>query len=233
MHALAANGVLANAGNVTIQPCQYDFPVDNFADAIALAETFTEVVLGVLPVVQGIFAADGGEELGLLDVVGSIIAQEGEQTGFYRSLQKKVASSAPLITGGAPQFAYTALLQLIVPGSCPNINVIGLTPFPGLTVETTPKAENSTQLFSVNGAISASNSTMVYISGQNLPVSVPISDVNTQGGKTYFFAPFPYDVGFSRGLTLGALVSGANAVFKSPAEVAAATQYGPALIEVD
>ena len=233
MHALAANGVLENAGNVTIQPCQYSFPVDNFADAVALAETFTEVILGVLPVAQGLFAADGGEELGLVAIVGSIIGQEGEQVGHYRSLQKKVAASSPLLTGGALQFAYTALFQLIVPGSCPNIDVIDLTPFPALTIETIPKAENSTQLFSVSGAINESNTTMVYISGQNLPVSVPISNVNTQDGKSYFFAPFPYDEGFSRGLTLGALVSGANASFKSAAEVAAATQYGPALIEID
>lgn len=233
VHVLAANGVLANANQTTIQPCQYVFPVDNFDDAILLAQTFTDVVLGVLPVAQGLFAADGGDESALVPIVGSIIAQEGEQVGYYRFLQKKVASAAPLLTGGAPQFAYTAISQFIVPGSCPNINAIGLTAFPALTVETIPKAENSTQLFSVNGTVSASNATMVYISGQNLPVSVPISNVNTQGGKSYFFASFPYDMGFARGLTLGALVSGANMQFNSSADVAAATMYGPALIEVD
>jgi uncharacterized membrane protein len=46
-----------------------------------LAETFTEVVLGVLPVAQSIFVADGGDEDGLVPIVGSIIAQEGEQVG--------------------------------------------------------------------------------------------------------------------------------------------------------
>lgn len=233
VHVLAANGVLANAKNETIQPCEYSFPVDNFIDAIALAETFTEVVLGVLPVAQTVFAADGGEESGLIAVVGSIIAQEGEQTGYYRFLQRKVASAAPALTGGAPQFAFTAINQFIVPGSCPNINVIGLTPFPALTVETVPKAMNSTQLFSVNGTLNAANATMVYISGQNVPVSVPISNVNTEGGKSFFFAPFPYDEGFARGLTIGAVTSGANMSFNSTADVAAATIFGPALIEVD
>lgn len=92
---------------------------------------------------------------------------------------------------------------------------------------------NNTQLFSVNGTISASNVSIAYISGQNLPVTVPISNVNTEGGKTFFFAPFPYDSGFARGLTLGALVSGSSPTFNSSAEVAAATLYGPALIEVD
>ena len=121
VHVLAANGVLANANSTTIQPCQYQFPVDNFADAILLAQTFTDVVLGVLPIAQTVFAEDGGEETGLIQVVGSIIAQEGEQVGYYRYLQKKVASAAPLLTGGAPQFAYTAISQFLVPGSCPNI----------------------------------------------------------------------------------------------------------------
>jgi hypothetical protein len=96
-----------------------------------------------------------------------------------------------------------------------------------------PKAENSTQLFSVEGTVSEANATLVYISGQNLPVSVPISNVNTQGGKSYFFAWFPFDEGFARGLTLGALVSGANMQFNTTAAVAGATMYGPALIEVD
>jgi hypothetical protein len=136
------------------------------------------------------------------------------------------------LTGGAPQFAYTAISQFIVPGTG-NVEVIGLTPFPALTVETTPENQNSTQLFSINGTINASNVTLVYISGQNLPVSVPISNVNTEGATTYFFAPFPYDSGFARGLTIGALVSGANAQFTNTSAVAAATLYGPALIEVD
>lgn len=207
--------------------------MDNFDDAIALAETFTAIVLGVLPVAQGLFATDGGDESGLVSIVGSIIAQEGEQTGYYRSLQKKVASAAPLLTGSAPQFVYTAMSQFIVPDSCPNINVIGLTAFPALTVETMPKAMNSTQLFSVEGTVSATNATMVYISGQSLPVSVPISNVNTQGGKSYFFAPFPYDEGFARGLTIGALTSGADMKFNSTADVADATMFGPVLIEID
>lgn len=148
-------------------------------------------------------------------------------------MQKKVASSAPLLTGGAPQFAYTAISQFIVPGSCPNIDVIGLTAFPALTIETTPTAANSTQLFSINGTVSVTNASIAYLSGQNLPVTVPITNINTEGGRTYFFAEFPYESGFARGLTIGALVSGANAAFNSSAQVAAATIAGPALIKID
>lgn len=232
VHVLAANGALANAGAETIQPCKYQFPVDNFDDAIELAQTFTEVVLGVLPVAQGLFAADGGEEAGLVPVVGSIIGQEGEQVGFYRSLEGKVASSAPLLTGGAPQFAYTAISQFIVPGSCPNIEAIGLTAFPALTVESTPGPKNSTQEFSIQGTVNQGEASIAYISGQNLPVVVPITNVQTEDGVTTFCAEFPFESGFARGLTIGALVKGAGP-FSSAAEVAAATLNGPALIEVE
>lgn len=223
---------MANAKAPTISPCRYTFPVTNFLDAVALAETFTEVVLGVLPVAQSIFVSDGGDEDGLVPIIGSIIGQEGEQVGYYRALQNKVASSAPLLTGAAPQFAFTAISQFIVPGSC-NLTQIGINAFPALTVETTPKAMNSTQLFSIEGTVSAANASIAYISGQNLPVVVPISNVNTEGGKSYFFAPFPFDEGFARGLTIGALVHGASPMLNSTAAVAAATMNGPALIEVE
>ncbi|KAK0120252.1 hypothetical protein ONS95_011658 [Cadophora gregata] len=233
LHLLAANGVLANSKAETIQPCQYSFPVTNFDDAIALAQTFTEVVLGVLPAAQSIFAADGGDEAGLIPVVGSIIAQEGEQTGYYRSIQGKVASSAPFLTGGAPQFAFTAVAQFIVPGSCPNIDVIGLTAFPALTLTSTPEAKNSTQNFAIEGGyITEGSASIAYISGQNLPVVVPISNINTENGMTTFCAEFPYEAGFARGLTIGALVKGSGP-FNSTSDVAAATLNGPALIEVD
>jgi hypothetical protein len=48
LHALNANGALAHFNAGPIQPCTYNAPVDNFQDAIALASTFTDVVLGTL-----------------------------------------------------------------------------------------------------------------------------------------------------------------------------------------
>lgn len=234
IHAAGANAILANANATTIEVCEYEFPVTTFDAAILLAETFTEVVLGVLPVAQVVFAEDGGDEYGLVQIIGSIIGQEGEQVGLFRALQQKVASAAPLLTQTYPTFAYTAISQFIVPGSCPNIDVIGLTAYPALTLETVPTAMNSTQLFSVNATnITAADASMVYISGQNLPVSVPISNPNVYDGKTYFFAELPYAEGFARGLTLGALVSGVNQTFANVSEVAAKTLFGPALIEID
>lgn len=68
--------------------------------------------------------------------------------------------------------------------------------------------------------------------GQNMPVTVLISSVNSNGGKIFFFAPVPYESDHILGLTIGALVSGSMTTFNSSSEVAAATLYGPALIEV-
>ena len=234
MHVLAANGALSNANAETMQPCQYEFPVDNLDDAIALAQSFTDVTLGVLPVAQSRFASDGGDEAGLIPIIGSIIGQEGEQNGLYRYLQKKLASAAPMLTGGALQFSYSVLSQFTVSGSCPNIDVIGLTALPKLDVVTTQKEENSAAIYKISGTVSDANASMVYMSGQNVPVTVPISNVTLHGGETYFFAPFPYAaINLSRGLTLGALVSGYLPQFNTTSQVAAATMYGPILIEID
>jgi hypothetical protein len=235
VHALSANAVLASANQTTIKPCQYNFPVTSFSDAIALAQTFTDVALGVLPAAQAQLAANGGQEAALIPVLGAIIGQEGQQDGWYRLLQKKVPSASPFLTAGAAPFAFSALSQFIVPGSCPTTNnVIGLTAFPPLTIESTPKAENSTLLFSMASNLTLSNATvsMAYISGQNKPVVVPLQGMVAIGGRNYFVTDFPFDSGFSRGLTIGALVRGNGAGLNTTAAVVAATIAGPALIEV-
>ena len=49
------------------------FPVDNLDDAINLARTFTDVVLGTLQDAQNAFATDGDSEL--VSLIGSIIGE--------------------------------------------------------------------------------------------------------------------------------------------------------------
>lgn len=56
LHELNANGALMKNHATTIQPCEYNFPVNTFAEAVALASTFTDVVLGTLQQVQTLFA---------------------------------------------------------------------------------------------------------------------------------------------------------------------------------
>ena len=85
--------------------------------------------------------------------------------------------------------------------------------------------------FSVPGAVSSTANSIVYLSGANLPVTVPISAVSTAAGKTTFCASFPFASGFAHGLTIAALVKGTGK-FMSNDAVAAATVYGPGLIEI-
>ena len=228
------NGILTSANQTAIQPCEYQFPVSNFIQAVTLAQTFTDIVLGTLPEAQAAFAADAGDETGLVPLFGSVIAQEGEQTGFYRFAQKKMPSAAPFLTGGSPSFAFTAIQMFIVPGSCPQpLSNVNLTTFGPLTVVTAPKPKNMTLEFSVPGLVAPSTNSIVYLSGQNLPVTVPISAVSTVANASHFSASFPFESGFADGLTIAALVKGANQTYASNDAVSAATLYGPGLIEVN
>lgn len=235
LHALGVNAILENSGIEAIAPCTYTFPKNNFLGAITLANTFTDVVLGTLPEAQAAFAADAADESPLVPLLGSVIGQEGEQNGFYRFVQKKVPSAAPFLTGGSPSFAFTAIQQFMVPNSCPKpLNTYdGLITFGTLNVLTKPVANNTVLEFSVAGKVDCEHHSIVYISGQNLPVTVPISSSHSDDkGVTFLAANFPFQNGFAEGLTIAALVKGTGK-FQTNDAVAAATVYGPGLIEVN
>jgi hypothetical protein len=180
LHALGANGVLQTAGRETVQACQYKFPVDNFDDAIAFAATFTDVVLGTLQEALTSFGVDG--DVGFLGLVGSVIGQEGEQNGFYRTMGRpaEIPSAKPFLTASSGSFALSALMQLVVvPGSCPSM--LPLPVFPPLTVNTTNIDNNtSTVDFSFNSNGSNTNPDdlrLVYITGQNAPVVTNLTSI--------------------------------------------------------
>ncbi|KAL6713731.1 hypothetical protein ACLMJK_008223 [Lecanora helva] len=232
LHALGVNGILTSANHDAIKPCTFQAPVTTFTQAIALAATFTDIVLGALPGAQTVFAKDGGDESPLVALFGSVIAQEGEQAGFFRFSQKKTPSAAPFLTGVQSSFAFSALQLFIVPGSCPQpLSDIHIPTFGPLNIVAPPVAANSSIIFSVKGPVSEQNNSIVYLSGQNLPVTVPISSVVPNGDLYQFSAEFPFDSGFSNGLTIAALVKGSQKYNGSDA-VAADTVYGPGLIEV-
>lgn len=86
--------------------------------------------------------------------------------------------------------------------------------------------------FSVTGPVDKDSNSVVYLSGQNFPVTESIFDVVTRGGVTHFKACFPFDLGFANGLTIAALVNGTGKFFTDEG-VASATLYGPGLILVD
>jgi hypothetical protein len=235
LHALNANGALGHFNAGLIQPCEYNFPVDNFKDAIALATTFTDVVLGTLQDVQGLLGSDG--DVGLIRPVGSVIGQEGEQNGYYRSLLGKIPSALPFLTTSTREFAFSALNQnFVVPGSCPNAASIALPIFKPLTLithELDPKP--MTLLFKIapDSTINYSSLSLVYINQQNTPVVTPLIDIDPRSNEVRFQAAFPYDPAtFGNGLTIAALTTSAGP-FANADAVAAATYAGPALIEIN
>ena len=237
LHALNANEALAHFGAAPVQPCQYKFPVATFADAIALASTFTDVVLGTLQDVQSKLATDG--DAGLIRGVGAVIGQEGEQNGYYRSLLNKISSALPFLTTSTREFAFSALNQnFVISGSCPNIGEISLPIFAPLTVVTSniqPKTQYLTFLFTATAAASAANAaslSVAYINQQNQPVVEPLLNPTQSGNTVTFQAAFPYDQFEMNGLTIAAVVKGSGA-FANADAVAQATIFGPGLIEIN
>lgn len=240
LHTLNANGAVNHFSQKPIQPCQYDFPVSNFEDAIALAATFTDVVLGTLGDIVSLFGKDGDN--GLIKGVASVIGQEGEQNGYYRTLQGKIPSALPFLTSNAREFAFSALNQLfIVPGSCPNSDLINLPIFAPLNVLTSPDVAIDTQKiqFVVNAETTnwptgdSTTLSLVYINQQNTPVVQKIENIKVDGTTVTFEAAFPFNEGtFGNGLTIAA-VTKTNGPFTSANDVAKETLFGPGLIEIN
>jgi hypothetical protein len=247
LHAINANNALTKfdpAGPVL--PCQYNFPVDNLDDALELASTFTDVVLGTLQDVATLMGTDG--DAGLIRGIASVIGQEGEQNGFYRTFQKnpKIPSALPFLTASTRDFAFSALNQnFVVPGSCPNFNTINLKVFGALTVETDniqPQVQDIDFSFKIPSTGLApewkpdcSGLELVFINQQNVPQVAKVKkvDVDTHGGKVTITAIFPFDqADFGNGLTIAAVVL-ASGDLTTVDGVAAATQFGPGLIEIN
>jgi len=235
LHVLNANGVLTHFGGSAIEPCEYNFPVSNVNDAIMLAQTFTDVVLGTLQDVVSLFGTGG--DAALIRGVSSVIGQEGEQNGWYRTFLGKIPSALPFLTTSTREFAFSAIQGFVVPGSCPSLSSIDLQIFPPLNVNTSPIEDKEQDLkFSVtveNADSWKSDFSITYINQQNIPINTPIKDVNMVGNMVTFTANFPYNAStFGNGLTLAA-VTNSTGSFASASDVANVTVFGPGLIEVN
>jgi len=246
LHVLNANNAVKKFTGNVILPCQYNFPVTDIEQAITLASTFTDVVLGTLQDVVTLFGEDG--DATLIRGVASVIGQEGEQNGFYRNLLNKIPSALPFLTASTRGFAFSALNQdFIVPGSCPNVTAthsdIDLPIFGQLNVDTANiQPAVQTLDFSFNlptgGAKPEWNSDysgvqLVYINQQNAPTIEKLQNVKLVGNKVTFQANFPFDQAlFGNGLTIAAITP-AGAAFTDVDSIANVTIFGPGLIEVN
>lgn len=240
IHALYANNALKEAKFDPIQPCKYDFPVTNYKDAIAFASKFTDLVLGTLQDVQVAMAKKG--DANLICGISSVIGQEGEQEGYYRHILGKTPSSSPFLTRATRDFAFTAVQQHVVKGSCPKLENMGLKTFKPL--DYVPKDPNAPRIAPMNQTLTFATSgepiddkthKMVYMTGQFVPAAIPIKNVKCNGSKHHctFSADFPFEskAGFSKGLTIAA-VTDKPGPFKDADAVAKDTVFGPGLLEV-
>jgi hypothetical protein len=239
-HLLNINGALAHFNAGPIQPCVYQSPVSDLKTAISVARTFTDVVLGTLPDVQVHLGQNG--DIGLIRAIGSVIGQEGEQNGFYRSLSGLIPSSSAFLTASARELAFSALNQaFVVPGSCPNANTIDLPIFGALSPSPQfldAKDQDITFSFSATGQYSqyANNYqslSLVFINQQNVPVVATINGATVDhAGNVNFSAKFPFSQFLMNGLTIAVVVEG-QGPFASITDVVAAAKFGPSLIEVN
>lgn len=214
---------------------QYVFGVENYIDATATANAFTDIIISSLQYVQMELATDGSMEASLLvPLIGSILGQEGEQDGAYRAVQGQIPPAAPLLTTSLGQYVYNIINQLwTVPGSCPDADTIDIPIFKPLSILTPPSASNTSITYSTSAKnITSSTNSIVYMTGQRCPFTVPIHSITSEGPTTHFTADFPFETGFSKGLTVAMLINGTSTLKTSDA-VVNATLAGPGLIEVD
>jgi hypothetical protein len=212
------------------------FPTTDFLSAIALADLFTEVVLGTLQSVSTQFANGDNNTRSLVGLVASIIGQEAEQVGGYRMIEKRIPSSAPFLTTSTGEFAFNAIAQnFIVPGSCDAVfKTIGVPMLYTLAVVgDMPTDQNQTVTFTTSCTHTTEGvNFLAYVTGQNSPVVVPISNVQVSGDMATFSASLPFANGFAKGLTIAAIVN-SDTGLATAADVTAAAFAGPGLIQVD
>ncbi|KHN96045.1 late sexual development protein [Metarhizium album ARSEF 1941] len=239
-HALAAVSTLEAVGAFAPQACQYQFPVSDLRAAVNLAETFTAVVLGALQGANVILGQD--QQPGPVRIISSVIGQEGEQNGFYRVFLDQVPSESPFLTTVPAPFAWSALQAFVVPGSCPfPLSKIKLPILPPLAVNGGPIAsvEPQDQTLSFVADVSGSEAAKAcagreglfatYTTGQQLPISVAVTDVEWSADSVSFKAHFPFSEFVMQGFTHVALTTSNN--FDSPDAVVQAALAGPGLIQ--
>jgi hypothetical protein len=173
--------------------------------------------------------------------------------------KNKTPTELPFLSTSTRDFAFSALEQNVLV-SCPNDSVLKakLKLFGVLNLLTkTVEAQDQKLQFSFdlnslsNSNIIAANSkwtaygetyspsydwsnkvSVVYLNQQNVPVVEKLENVQISGTTITFNAEFPFTANLMNGLTIAAVVKGSGP-FDSPAAVANATLFAPALIEIN
>lgn len=175
-----------------------------------------------------------GRDVDLAREIAAIIGQEGEQEGWFRTLQGKIPSELPFLTTSDLSFDFTEVQNFVIPGSCPNIAEIPLRTYEPLRVMTPPgpKSQNVTFSFLDPGNHTEHQLWMTYINQLNLPVVEPLHTLSRAGDNVTAEAFFPYEEHEMNGLTIAA-VTKSDGPFGDASVVAKWTLAGPGLIIVN
>ena len=167
--------------------------------------------------------------------ISSVIGQEGEQQGWYRVWQGKIPSALPFLTTSDLNFAFTAIQEFVVPGSCPNIDEIPLRTLEPLQIPTPPGPQTQNLTFVFDDPYNKTERHalwMTYINQQNLPIVEPLDLVSRNGNAVTAQALFPYEENEMNGLTIAA-VTKSDGPFGDANTVAKWTLAGPGLIVIN
>ena len=218
---------LAGSGYAQVKPCEYEFPVNSFSEAMDTADDFAMLLMAAISSV----IVDFGSTPQIVNLFSSVLGQEGQQDGYLRWLKSVVPNENPFLTSTTLSYVYSHIHQhFVVPGTCPQ--QLNFPIYNRLTPLESPPAKNTTISFSTTQPHVNSTYSIAYMSGQNLPVVVSLSKITEHGDLTTLEASFPFEAGFSRGLTVAALVHGSTS-FGNVSQVADKTVAGPAVIQVN
>lgn len=262
MHAYNANDAVRYfTGGLHILPCAYVFPVSDFISAIEFAQTFTDMYIGLVIDIQMRTAERLGADFSplIIYVLGQALGQEGQQSGWFRTLLGKPPSAEPYLTPSTRELAFSWLQRFTVPASCPNAT--GTRAAEDIPLRTFPRLDvcgevNSTGPLTLcaPGLVDPDTMSIAFINGALMPTVYPITVTNVRacGGSsmphsqqkplecssgagggcvTTFTVDFPFVLNVMNGIIMAAVVKN-GATFTIADEVSNATVYGPAVIEL-
>lgn len=260
MHAYNANDAVRYfTSGKHVLPCTYNFPVSSFHSAIAFAQTFTDMYIGLIMDVQMRTAQYLGSEYAPLIVyaLAQALGQEGQQSGWFRTLLGKPPSAEPYLTPSTRELTYSWLQRFTVPGSCPNATGTGaeidipLRTFPRLDVCGEVNKKGPLTLCAP-GVVDPKKMSVALVNGSLMPIVLPITIVkrgvcDAGGGRyqkplacgvngadgvvTTFTVNFPYENNVMNGLILVAVVE-SDGAYAIADDVSDKTLFGPAVIEL-
>jgi hypothetical protein len=178
MHAYNANDAVRYFTNGShMFPCTYQFPVSTFAEAVDFAQTLTDMYIGLLANIQQRTALHlGSDSNSIIYVLAQALGQEGQQSGWFRSLRRIPPSAEPFLTTSTREFAFGWMQHWIVPGSCPNMDAIPLRILPPLTITAVSigDASHSGNVTLVApGTLDPDSQRVAFVNGALVPTVVP------------------------------------------------------------